>query len=285
MTMNDSVSDNNRPLPDSDRVPRFYNTRLSPRDAWFGATVATLFHGLGMLLELAIIRKISAVSARPAFISAIVALLLLMVLLIRRKTPSVKWASVIYLVNAASVVTVLLLTNLRFATSEANWEPFQAAKLGCLIAAMVAPGFWVGLLSILAYCLSSLLQFEFFFPPEVKALVADAEPWPILAFGLAGVLALVYRFRRIQLEQEVARIQAQSFAIKRLASAFLNIRDLMNTPLQVIELSTGLLRNTNQPPKPLLDRIDRSVESLREINAVLVEHEKEIGWQSKTAGP
>jgi hypothetical protein len=146
---------------------------------------------------------------------------------------------------------------------------------------MVAPGFWVGLLSIFAYALSALLQFQFFFPPEIKARLDAAEPWPIVAFALAGVFALVYRFRGIQLEQEVARLQAHNFAIKRLANAFLNIRDLMNTPLQVIELSVDLLRTSKEPPKPLLDSIDRSVQSLIEINSVLVRHEKEIELESK----
>src|SRR6185295_13493627 len=122
---------------------------------------------------------------------------------------------------------------------------FQASKLGCLVSAMVAPGFGVGLTSILAFCLSAFIQFQFFFPPGIKANVDVAEPWPIFAFGLAGILALVYRFRRVQLEQKFARVQAQNFAIKQLASAFLNIRDLMNTPLQVIELSTRILRDSS----------------------------------------
>jgi hypothetical protein len=126
----------------------------------------------------------------------------------------------------------------------------------------------------------ALLQFEFFFPIAIKDKL-PAEPWPILAFGLAGVLALVYRFRRAQLEQELARIQAQNFAIKRLAGAFLNIRDLMNTPLQVIEFSVDTLRNSEQPSEPTIDRIDRSVQRLREINSVLVQHEKNIEWQSR----
>jgi hypothetical protein len=137
------------------------------------------------------------------------------------------------------------------------------------------------LASILAFALSAVVQFEFFFPPELKARVAAIEPWPVLAFALAGVLALIYRFRRLHLEQEVARVQAHNFAIRRLARAFLSIRDLMNSPLQVIELSTGLLRQSKDAPIPILDRIDRSVESLREINSVLVQHEKEIEWQSK----
>jgi hypothetical protein len=265
----------------SGRTSRFYNIRLSERDAWFGATVAALFTAIGMLLEVAIVRKIPRISAKPAEVSAFVALLLLIFLFIRRKTPSVRWASVVYLVNTASVITVLVLTNLQFAVSEPNWVPFEATKLGCLIAAMVAPGFWVGLVSILAYFFSAFLQFEIFFPPEIRSQVADAEPWPLLAFALAGVLALVYRFRRAQLEQEIAYVEAQSFAIKRLANAFLNIRDLMNTPLQVIELSIELLRKSNHGNKPVIDRIDHSMQMLREINSVLVQHEKEIEWQAK----
>jgi hypothetical protein len=265
----------------SGRPTHFYNIRLSERDAWFGATVATLFTALGMLLEVAMIRKIPGVSAKPPIVSAFIALLLLIALFLRRKTPSVKWASLVYLVNTASVATVLLLTNLQFAVAEQNWVPFQAMKLGCLVAAMVAPGFWVGLLSILAYSLSAVLQLEIFFPPEIRDHVAAAEPWPMLAFALAGVFALVYRFRRAQLEQEIARIQAQNLAIKQLAHAFLNIRDLMNTPLQVIELSIDLLRKPNDPNMPIIDRIDRSMQRLREINSVLVQHERDIEWQAK----
>jgi hypothetical protein len=259
----------------------FYNVRLSERDAWFGATVAALFNASGMLLEVAVIRRIPGMSAKPAAMSALIGLILLSVLFVRRNRPSVRWASVLFVVNTAAVITVLLMTNLQFALSERNWVPFQAMKLGCLIAAMVAPGFWVGLVSILAYAFSAVLQFEVFFPPDLKANVAVTEPWPMLAFGLAGILALVYRFRRAQLEQEIARIQAQNFAIKRLAQAFLNIRDLMNTPLQVIALSTDLLRKANDSNKPIIDRIDRSMQKLREINSVLIQNEKEIEWQAK----
>jgi hypothetical protein len=259
----------------------FYNARLSARDAWLAATIAVLFNALGMLVDFAIVRKNPGIPARPLAISAIVAVILVLVLLIRRKSPSVKWAALIYLVNSAAVTFALVSTNLQGAIAEKHWVPFQAAKLGCLIAAMLAPEFWVGLVSILAYSLSAVLQFEYFFPPEVKARIDSAEPWPIIAFALAGVLALSYRFRRVQLEQELAQVQAQVFAIRRLANAFLNIRDLMNSPLQVIELSVDALRKSHESQKPILDRIDRSVQNLREINSVLVEHEKEIEWQAK----
>jgi hypothetical protein len=259
---------------------RLYQIRLPARSAWAGASTAALFTALGMLIELAIIRRTPGVPAKPAAISAIVALILLIVLVLKRKTPSVKWATIAYLVTTVSVVSVVMNTNLRFAISERNWVPFQENKLGSLAAALVAPEFWAGLASILAYCLSGVLQFEFLFPPEVKARVA-LEPWPLLAFGLGGVLALIYRFHRAHLTQELSRIQAQNAAIRRLAGIFLDIRDRMNTPLQVIELSVSLLRNSRQPTDQILDRIDRSVDSLKNINSVLVEHEKEIELEAE----
>jgi hypothetical protein len=273
----DATSDNRRP----GRTYRFYKVRLSEREAWLGATVAALFNALGMLLHIALNRKVPGVSSTSVVISASVGLMLLIMLFIGRNKPSLKWASVAYVLNTASVVTALLWTNRQFALLERNWVPFQASKLGSLIAALLAPAFGVGLLSILAYTLSSLLQFEFFFPPELKARVASIEPWPILAFGLGGILALIYRFRQAQLEQELARIQAQHSAIKEVADAFLNIRDRMNTPLQVIEFSVNGLRNSNDVPRTLLDRIERSAQSLKQINAAMVEREKELEWQVK----
>jgi hypothetical protein len=263
------------------RSHSLYNLHLSARDAWFGAAIAAMFNALGMLLELAIIQKIPGVSAKPAVISSLVGWLLLIVLLIRRKRPSVRLAGVVYLINTASVATFLLISNPEFAKFQGNWVPFQATKLGCLIAAMVAPGFWVGLVSIFAYSLSAVVQFELFFPKDIRMRIDSAEPWPILAFALAGVLALLYRFRRAQLEQEIARIEAQNFAIKRLAHAFLNIRDLMNTPLQVIDMSVDVLRKSNDPNRQTIDRIERAIQSLREINSVLIRHEKEIEWEAK----
>jgi hypothetical protein len=122
------------------------------------------------------VRNVSGFSTLPAAISGSVGLLILAVLFIRRKTPTVEWAYALYLINTASVNIALLSTNLQFAVSVRNWEPFQASKLACLIAAMVAPGFRVGLLAILGHALGSFLQFVFFFPPEIKAQVADIEP-------------------------------------------------------------------------------------------------------------
>src|SRR3954465_7750684 len=76
----------------------FYNVRLSARDAWIGATAAAFFNALGMLLEIAIIRRVPGISAKPAGISTFVAVILLIVLYIRRKSPSVHLAYFLYMV-------------------------------------------------------------------------------------------------------------------------------------------------------------------------------------------
>ena len=268
-------------MREDDPLPRFYRVRLSDREAWFGAMVAALFNALGMLVELAIIRKTPGSPQKPAAISAFLALMLMVALFLGRKAPSAKWAYVAYSLTTVSVVTALLSTNLHFALLEGDWVPFQESKLGSLAAAVVAPGFWVGLVSILGYCLSATIQVQFFFPPELKTQTATIEPWPTLAFGLAGVLAIVYRFRRIQVEQELARVQAQNAAIRRLARVVLDIRDRMNTPLQVIELAADLLRSSSRPPAAMLRHIDRAVSCLRQINTVLVRHEKQFEREAR----
>jgi hypothetical protein len=267
-------------VDDPPEKKHLYQVQLPASSAWAGAMTAALFNALGMVIELAIVKRTPGVPAKPAAISGVVALILLIVLVLKRRTPSVQWAAIAYLVTTVSVISVLMNTNLRFAVSQRNWLPFQEHKLGCLAAALVAPEFWAGLASILAYCLSGVLQLEFFFPPEVRTRVAP-EPWPLLAFGLGGVLALIYRFHRAHLTQELSRIQAQNAAIRRLASVFLDIRDRMNTPLQVIELSVDVLRHSRQPTDQILDHIDRSVESLNNINSMLVEHEKEIELEAE----
>ncbi len=271
-TVNEPVESYSTPL---------HLVRLPDRDAWFGATIAALFNAVGMLIEIEIIRKFPGVPTRPAELSGLFAVLLLIVLFFERRTPSMARANIIYSLTTISIVAVFLSINPRLAIAEPNWVPFQESKLGCLAAAMVAPAFGTGFLSIAAFSLSAILQFELFFPAEIKATVS-AEPWPTIAFSLCGVLALVYRFRRAQLQQEVAKTHAQNAAISRLAHVFLDIRDRMNTPLQVIELSVDLLRQSNRPSEPILDRIDRSVDSLREINSLLVRHEKEIQWKTQS---
>lgn len=152
---------NSRHEQHSERTACFYNVRLSASDAWTGTTIAVLFNALGMLLEMGIIQKTSGVSTGPAAISVAVALVLLAALLMMRKNPSLRATWVIFALNTISVATVLLFTNSAFAASDRNWSPFQASKLGCLVAAMIAPEFWVGFMSIMAYCLSSVVQYLF----------------------------------------------------------------------------------------------------------------------------
>src|SRR5262249_3126267 len=66
MTPNDQIAENDaiQRKRHAERTVRFYNIRLSERDAWFGAIAAALFNALGMLLELVIVKSNLSVRGR-----------------------------------------------------------------------------------------------------------------------------------------------------------------------------------------------------------------------------
>jgi hypothetical protein len=170
-----------------------------------------------------------------------------------------------------------------FAAGDKSWVPFQASKLGAMVAGLLAPGFTIGLVGIGLHAGSSVVQF-LSFPREMQAPWIGEEPWATLAFGLAGVFVLVLRFRIRQLEMERIEAQAEAEATRRLALSFLELRDLMNTPLQSIELATALLREEIDEGDPIPDLIERSSEKLRQIAEMLKRYEHAIEWPGRRGG-
>ncbi len=257
----------------------FYNAQLAPADAWTSTAVAALINFFGMILQLGI-QDVPNLPYLPMLVSAGVGGIVFLLHLRNRKNPRNSSSYVFYLINLAAVFTALFILNPYFAAGPKPWVPFQANKLGCFVAAVIAPGFWVGALSISMHSLGSAVQY-LYFSSELKARVAYAEPWASLVFGVVGFLALVYRFRRVVLENEltIARVNAQ--ADHRMAQAFLMIRDRMNTPLQVLELGVSMLRSHTKPEKETLDQIERAAHCLQELNQLLNKPELETEPESR----
>ena len=251
--------------------PRFYNASLPLQSAWLGTIVAVSLNAVGMLIELKIGSNVAGMPKWPAVGSSIVGICLFVILMVRRKNMTLRLATIVYLINCLTVVTCLLFTNPYYALAVKAWHPFQAAKLGCLIAALIAPGFWIGMIGISLYALTSVTQFVLW-PDQIKEKIALGEPWAMLAFSLAGFFALIYRFRMVELK-------ALEAASHHLASVLLKFRDLMNTPLQTIEISTNLLRDQPEHKAEILDSIGRAVLRLREVNSALSQYEKDIDWK------
>jgi hypothetical protein len=242
-------------------------TRVSAPGAYTETAIAALVNLTGLPLELLIGRDIPGIPNWPAYLSMAVGFAVLSVLFLTRKRQSWELAVALFLINGLAVVTALFLRDPYYAATGAAWVPFQASKLGCLIAALLAPGFWAGGVMIGLHAGSSVLAYALF-PEALKGGLALGEPVATIAFGLAGLLTLVSRFRRIQIEERLVRTQALALETERFARTVLWMRDMMNTPLQVIEFSVALLRE-DAGHADAIKGLNNAVKRLNELNLIL----------------
>ena len=160
---------------------------------------------------------------------------------------------------------------------------FQATKVGAVIAGLLAPGFLVGLAAIGVHVGSSTFQI-LHFAPEIQVALGPDEPWGVLAFGMAGCFILAYRFRVRQLELMARKAHSETESTRRLAEAFLKLRDLMNTPVQSIEIAASLLGKGSSNQAEIVQQLRQSCEQLREINRMLKQYEHQLEWKDGRGG-
>lgn len=125
-----------------------WTAKLPPRSAWWGALVAVAINITGMFFQFAISSALPDASVWPIVACGGVGVVLLAILIAQRHVIPTKLAVGVYMLNAASVVVCLLLTNPDFAPHGERWVPFQAAKLGSLLSSLIAPSFASGAASV-----------------------------------------------------------------------------------------------------------------------------------------
>jgi len=259
------------------RFKRIMRTKLPPKQAWLAVLVANIIHISCMPVEAYIASKIPGINIVPMIVSTILGVAFLNILLVVRKKPPFWLLSLIYIVSAASIEFCFFSTNPLYALNSDSWVPFQGAKLGCLISAIIAPSFLSGAIGIAIYAGASTIQF-LSFPPDLQNRIADGEPAIVLVFGLSALLMLVFRFRQEAINQKLQEAIIQGSVMRHLARKILSIRDLMNTPLQTLELATSMLKNSSQQDMDTLDTLKRSVESLKTLSANLKAYESQVDW-------
>lgn len=238
--------------------------------AWRSAFYACSFNAVGMTFEWLLQREFSGIPCWASTFSAAVGVSLAALLLVRRGTVSVPFASGVFVANAASVMTMLWVTAEQFALQDPRWIPFQANKLGVLLVALLAPRTPIGLLCIAGYAGTALLRLSLF-DASLKARLPVGEAWVLAAYGAMGVIGLLYRRRGLWLEHQLRAQQASLHAAEQTARFVTGIRDLANSPLQVIVLNVQLLRRRFPDAEDLLGRIDRAVARLGELRQLLAE--------------
>jgi hypothetical protein len=215
---------------------------LRARSAMRGATAAAALNVVGMGLDYLIGRSTPGMPWWPNAASALVGVSLLALLWARCHKPSVALGSLAFLVNTATIVTVLWVTSAHYAESR-QWIPFQANKLGAITVPLLIPELWVGIVGVLAYSGSAVLQY-YLFDPAIRNGISFGEPGASIGFGVFGVVLMIYRWRWSAKERRLAHVQAEAAALDQLAHTLLAVRDLANTPLQTIELTVAFLHES-----------------------------------------
>lgn len=103
---------------------------------------------------------------------------------------------------------------------------------------------------------------------------------PFITLGTLSIVSAGWLFALVEyLRERIER--AEMASLKNMARAFIQLRDLMNTPLQVIELAMALLPPELREREMPLDRIDRALSQLRTINVALTRYEKDVDWEQE----
>jgi hypothetical protein len=69
-------------------------------------------------------------------------------------------------------------------------------------------------------------------------------------------------------------------SLRNMARAFIQLRDLMNTPFQTLELSIKLLQDRCPEEALTLQRMEKSLAVLRKVDASLAEYEQSVDWEN-----
>lgn len=254
------------------------------RYAWRGALVSCGLNAFGLPFDLLLARDVPGMPAWPSLASGAAGALLAIVLLARRRHPTVRFAMAVFLVNIAVILVALWITSGAYAAAPARWIPFQANKIGALAAAVLAPDLVTGLVAIGGFVVMVLLRYMML-PLAQQQRLPIGEPWTILIYGVFAFAMLAYRVHSVALARRVLRVRTESIATQRLARTFLALRDFTNTPLQTIELAAKIMRKQCPDAAPVVDRIDRCVGRLHRLNHAFSVYESQIEWTDREVSP
>jgi hypothetical protein len=191
-----------------------------------------------------------------------------------RRLPSFA-VSAIVVTFACAALFAGAITNYQLAGSSVRYEPFLANKLVALVIAVLAPVRVVVGYSIIIGC-TALAIFEsyFLFSPEFKSHVATPEPWSTLLYSIVAVAMFAHRLKTLK------AIEERNLAEER-TRVFLAIRDLANSPLQVIELSAALIRKKHPDASYLVTRMEQSMSKIRRLTIVWEGYEAKFKNQNR----
>jgi hypothetical protein len=147
-----------------------------------------------------------------------------------------------------------------------SWQPFVGHKVLFFGTAAMFPGpVWVAAAMLVALGLHAVLLWLHLDLGAPEALVPADEPWATVTYLAIAWFLLGYRTYHNRTELQLARLRAEASALRMSTDAFLVVRDLANTPLQVLELAIGLLRERHCGEPAILDSASHAIARLRSL--------------------
>lgn len=129
-----------------------------------------------------------------------------------------------------------------------------------------------------------LFSFGLMIYPMTRAGVLPPMPTreysPFISLGTLAIVSTLWLFALVEYARDRLE-RAEMASLKNMARAFIQLRDLMNTPLQTIELSMSLLPDELRKENIPLSRIDHAMSTLRSINTALARYEKDVDWEQE----
>ncbi len=193
----------------------------------------------------------------------------------QRAAPRLQLCLVIFgLALAPLVVMSWVATDVREA-HQVEWEPLLRHKFAMLLIAVLAPPrTWVGALAIAVFAVEACLEYWFGVPSLHDELEGHAlyEPWATLATAALAEGLLVALGRHMAREIALVRKVESLSSASRLARMALAVRDLANTPLQILEIRLALLEKNSGDRRSILP-MKRAIKRLAELSERLRRYE------------
>ncbi len=151
-----------------------------------------------------------------------------------------------------------------------HWEPFVGAKLLFFVIAALCPSEprWLAraLFAVVVAELAVLWVVTDIGSPGAGA--SHREPYITLAYALFAWMLFRYRRLSTRYDRALAVARAEAVMLRTTNEAFLEVRDMANTPVQNLEVALAILGG-RQPSDPVVQSARRAAVRLRELAQAL----------------
>jgi hypothetical protein len=159
-----------------------------------------------------------------------------------------------------------------------SFEPLMRQRVAIVLIAVLTPRqLWVAVLMIAAFAVEACLEY---WSPGLGASknFAPYDPWVTLGTAAFGFWIAYSRVRLLSRERTLQIQLHEAADAARMGKMALAIRDLANSPLQVIELQLTLLEERRQPAPPETGPMRRALSRLKELSRMLGTYEPHGDW-------